>query len=124
MRDATRRDFLVRVALGAGGGVALLYLPLGCGPPIAIDLSNVFASPGDAAATGKRYLERFPDERDVHALQAPLLAGIDDPSDPVALRAALAKKIRDDFAERRTFRDGDWWLSRSEARLCALAALE
>jgi len=121
------------VAIGAGGGVVLYYLPLGCGgPPVTIDLSNVFARPSDAIATGKRYLEQFSDEHDVETLQAPLLAGIDDPSDPAQLRAALARKIRDDFTERRTFRDGsdgsdgggEWWLSRSEGRLCALAALE
>ena len=40
------------------------------------------------------------------------------------LRALLATGVRDDFAAERTVRCGGWVLSATEARLCALAALD
>jgi hypothetical protein len=40
------------------------------------------------------------------------------------LRALLAAGVREDFAAERTVRCGGWVLSATEARLCALAALD
>ncbi len=123
----TRRQFLTSViALGAGGGLVLVLQPVSCGRESAttIDLSDVFGDTAEAAELGRAYLARYPAEADRSLLEAQLLepAG-GGPQDPPVLRTRLRERIRRDFPDSRLFRHRGWLLSRTEARLCALASL-
>ncbi|HSA80812.1 MAG TPA: hypothetical protein VLE23_08300 [Geminicoccaceae bacterium] len=92
-------------------------------------LVAVLGQPGSAAAVGRAYLTRHPDEADRDRLAAQLAAGLRsrgcDParSDTARLRASLARQLRADFGHSRVVRVDGWVLSLTEARLCALAAL-
>ncbi len=120
----TRRQFLASViALGAGGGLVLVLQPVGCGRGSAttIDLSDVFGDTTTAAELGRAYLARYPAETDRQALEAHVLGPTGgEPPDP---RTRLRERIRQDFTHGRLFRHRGWLLSRTEARLCALASL-
>ena len=97
--------------------------------PLAARLRSLFADPASATAVGQAYLRAVPDEADErHLMQLIIrqmpggraaLAG----HDANAWRASLRAMQRRDFAEGRTVRVEGWVLSRTEARLCALAAL-
>ena len=70
-----------------------------------------------AAQLGQAYLADHPDEADVERLEH-LLAGLgDDPEE-------LARAASEDFARGRLVRVRRCWLAVSEARACALVALQ
>lgn len=76
---------------------------------------------------GAAYLAATPEERDASALFDAILAKRPDlarASRPRALRAAFARAVRHDFAVGDVVVLDGWRLARTEARLCALWALE
>lgn len=123
-RRPTRREF-VSLALGVGGGLSLLVWPMGCGRgrSVRVDLSKVFPDAAQAVGVGRDYLARFPEEAVQSQLEARVLQSLEGVEDPARLRAGLDAAIRRDFRRGRVFRHDGWVLSRTEGRLCALAAL-
>ncbi len=122
----TRREFVsLALVVGAGGGLSLLVWPAGCGPGerVRIDLSNVFPDPAQAVGVGRDYLARYPEEAVRSQLEARVLESLGGAEDPTRLRTGLDAAIRRDFTRDRVFRHAGWVLSRTEGRLCALAAL-
>jgi hypothetical protein len=127
-----RRAFLA----GSGAVVAALAAPalatlFGCGrrPTLAQALVGFYRDPESAARVGQAVLAAVPSEATAEAVVAALagdrraeleaLAA----SDPAALRALLQEQHRRDFEDGRTVAIDGWVLSRTEARLCAVAAL-
>lgn len=129
----TRRLFLGRIGSGAAVGLgipALLSALAACRrePELATALSGFFADPASARRVGKAYLAAFPDENDGDVL-VERLAGADlERWSGLAAGAELAAAVRarhlDDFANERVVHLRGWVLSATEARLCALAALD
>ena len=80
-----------------------------------------------ARTIGLRYLALAPDEADRTALASALFSGFSEsPASPIEfteLRSTLAAQRDRDFAAGDTVVIGGWILARTEARLCALAAL-
>ena len=80
-----------------------------------------------AAAVGREYLRLVPEERDGARLRQRILADCRETMaagrPPRRLRAAVMARQRLDFEAGRTVRIEGWVLSRTEARLCGLAAL-
>ena len=96
--------------------------------PLPGRLSILFTAKESARKVGRRYLQRFPHEADVHRLTLLIcrserrrarLARVDAPT----MRNILAKQQRQDFRNRRIVAIDGWMLSETEARLCAIAAL-
>jgi len=127
-----RRAFIATITAAATALFA--GRPSGAAPPRplhadAARLLEAFRQRESAAAVGRAYLATRPEERD-----APRLAGAvsrdlrDGGCDPATgdradLRRAVSGRVRQDFADGRTVTVDGWVLSRTEARLCALAAL-
>ncbi len=128
-----RRSFLgllaAALALPFRGYASLLARLLPGADPEALfaeRLLQAFSAQASAAAIGRHYLSENPAE----ASRTRLLAAIREhlpasavQTDAAALRHSIREVIRDDFARARTEDVGGWMLSRTEARLCALAAL-
>ena len=81
-----------------------------------------------AAAIGRAYLRLTPEEAATPLLAALVAANTASPARLLAardgeLRRILAAAQREDFRAGRTVSVRGWMLSRTEARLCALAAL-
>lgn len=87
----------------------------------------LFTDAATARRIGERYLAANAEERDPEALAARLPAGCAAPArtrrDMAAVRAALGEQRARDFATGDTVIVDGWILARSEARLCAFAAL-
>ncbi len=104
----------------------LVLQPVSCGRESAttIDLSDVFGDIAEAAELGRAYLARYPAEANGSLLEAYVLGPTgSERQDPPGLRTRLRERIRQDFTHSRLFRHRGWLLSRTEARLCALASL-
>jgi hypothetical protein len=90
-------------------------------------LTTFFAAPDSAAALGAAYLRQAPEEAEAASLIARLFPGVAAATlehwPDGALRATLARRLAEDFAQSRTVMLQGWILSRSEARLFAAAAL-
>lgn len=89
-------------------------------------LLTVFGDIESARTVGAEYLRSAPHEADLPGL----LAALCGPASGDACvahadewAAALAARCKDDFLEGRVVRIQGWVLSRTEARLCAVAAL-
>jgi len=102
----------------------LLGIPAACAlpapRPARAALLDLFDNPARATALGRAYLATFPTAPDADALAAAVMDGI--PASP-DLRQAVAARIRADYAASRIECLDGWLLSRTEARLCAIAAL-
>lgn len=90
-------------------------------------LAGIFTAPGSAAVIGREYLASVPHEADP-ALLVPLVCPALPARDLAELpRHELYQMVTErhvgDFAQSRTVSVGGWILSRTEARVCALAAL-
>lgn len=90
-------------------------------------LTSVFKRMGGARAVGKEYLRQAPEEAD-RLLLVDAICGPDPAmqravvhGDDHQLRVAVRNQLRRDFADGRTVLIDGWLLSRTEARLCALA---
>jgi hypothetical protein len=89
--------------------------------------SELFSNHESACAVGREYLRLLP-AREANAEQLlHLLHGADGAqftaTNSAELRVLVREAQRSDFAEGRTVMVDGWILSRTEARLCALAAL-
>lgn len=125
-RQMQRRAFVVRSLMLAAAGA--LGPPLaGCGGEAREMTAAELAAwlPGEAAVVrlGREYLEGVPDENEAATLLGLLVADAGN-LDDAAARARMLSQIRADYAGGRTVILSGWVLSVSEARLCALAALE
>jgi len=128
MTVLVRRRFL---RLGLGSVLGSLAGLAGWRPAFAaVRAVDFFAHPDSARAIGRAVLQARPDWHDPAHLAAglladrPQLAGIFSPR---ADRPAMAREVRqaigEDFAAGSTVLVDGWLLARSEAKLCALAAL-
>ena len=128
MSGSSRREFCVTAACVAGLAwgasrplTRLLLQPRNRSPQRAA-LEGFFSDRESARAVGRVYLEATPAE----ASLATLLERLDCEAlsrDPGDARAELRARHRRDFREGRTVTLDGWLLSRTEARLCAVAAL-
>jgi hypothetical protein len=129
-RRIRRRTFL----LGAAGlGASLAWfgpLPFRGAPlPPSERLASLLQNVEGAFAVGREYLRQVPVEASPVVLTARVaerlpggLGTIDTASD-ARLRALLSSVSAEDFRDLRTMELHGWVLARTEARLCALAAL-
>ena len=91
-------------------------------------LTACFRDPASPRAVGRAYLAAVPEEASVQGLVRRLIGEASAVSAPLpltdrdALRAAMRSRIRRDFAEGRIVMVDGWFLSQTEARLCALTA--
>jgi hypothetical protein len=130
---AARRSVLLAAAWALVPLAALARLPLAAAEAASPEarllarLAALFREPGSAAALGRAYLDRVPAEAEPATLVAGLFPGLGPAAlerwSDGALRAALAQRLAEDFAQSRTVVLQGWVLSRSEARLFAAAAL-
>ena len=92
-------------------------------------LTEIFGRRRSACAVGRAYLRQAPKEADPEFLIGAICETDADlrrvlvHGDKFRLRKALRDRVRQDFADGRTVRVDGWLLSRTEARLCALAEL-
>jgi hypothetical protein len=122
----TRRLLLLAGAVALGSRLPPAWLRAAAADAVA-RLKALAGPPRSARALGLAYLARRPEEASASllaelvlqslGLTAADLAAVDDRR----LRALLVERIRDDFAAARTATAGGWILSRTEARLMALA---
>lgn len=122
--EQSRRDFLRRalcwVALGAVSGCRALPGSAPAPGDISADwLGDVIGNLESAARFGSVYLDAHPGERDVHQLLEHIENVAQGRTDFEGVSAAL----RDDYVRGNTVMVDGWLLSRTEARLFALAAL-
>jgi len=125
-RDAVR-------ALGLAG-LSLALLPAGYAAlkaggsgsqPLTAWLKSMIADLQSARRVGQAYLATTPADADRDRLLAEVYPRLEPGADrsAAAWRESYTAQCRLDFAEGRTVRIDGWVLSRTEARLCALAAL-
>jgi hypothetical protein len=124
MDELTRRELIVGLlALAAGGvpGVGDRFEASGGAAAFGLVLRN----PASAIALGRAYLAARPEEADLARLARALESALGvRPGDPPAeLRRRLVARIRADFEQEEVVAVGGWWLSQTEARVTALAAL-
>ena len=87
------------------------------------DFARWLREPASASAVGAAYLRRYPD----HASRAALLRFLALPDEPLTaeqLAVAIERRIGSDFASHRTLLLERWLLSRTEAAICGLIALD
>lgn len=124
-----RREFLV--GLGASGLAAGLGTALGCGGAgsLRASLDGFYTDRQAARIVGRIYLntappgESDPDELVARIAGDNLASWESLAADRDSLFDAVRARHRDDFEQGRTASVDGWVLSRTEARLCALAAL-
>lgn len=119
-----RRQFITIAAAGAAG----LAWPPAAAPTAAHALAcpSLLTVLGDAAAVrglGIRYLELVPAERDERLLVRAILPGPHASFGPEVV-TQVASLITQDFSVGRTVTVHGWILSVTEARQCALYALQ
>ena len=132
--DMTRRRFLLLSAACGAGLVSRALLPdawrtvLGRPPTSAERLLDTLPNRTSARVVGAAYLEMLPASVSTDALVDAIVAGIDGGARALRstrqeLRGLLARRVQQDFAEDAIVCLRGWIVSRTEARLCALAAL-
>ena len=123
-----RRDFLVRLLAGLATSAILVYSGLtlfgGSSDKVKSALLRLVARhPESTRLIGERYLRLFPDENEERVLIRGIL-GTEEIDNSSALKAWLGKRRSEDFERGDTVIVDGWILSRSEARLYALFALQ
>lgn len=91
------------------------------GVPVATWLRSMIADLESARRIGQAYLQSAPEDADRDRLLADLFPRLEPEAGD--RRDSFAARCRQDFADGATVRVDGWVLSRTEARLCALAAL-
>jgi hypothetical protein len=134
-RGTSRRGFL-QTALGAGFAAAMLPLRPWRAlielttPRLGLRLTELLEHRGSARVVGREYLRGTsgnPSARDlVDAISSGLPGGREAASaaSRSELQEMLAARVRKDFDEELTVNLRGWIVSRTEARLCALTALQ
>jgi hypothetical protein len=117
----TRRDFLLALLGGlvAAGTAA-------CGPYYREPawLERILYDRAAAARLGRVYLDSHPEDRDPDALVGAIEGAAGElPADPRQAIVSLQRQVRDEYARDAVVPVSGWVLSRTEARLYALAAL-
>lgn len=111
-----------RIVVGALGAAALsLALPRGlrAEPSLTAALAELFGNLDSARHIGRAYLRQTPAE----ASRETLLSALDGTLPSAAKGEELRRQLRQDFADGNVVTVRGWLLSRTEARLCGLAAL-
>ena len=97
--------------------------------PLVTALKKLFVHNKSAAIVGREYLQRVPREANPHLLAHLIATDLGCRPDKLArsdqsqLRKLLQMQQRRDFELAHTVRVRGWILSRTEARLCGLAAM-
>jgi len=135
IRRCTRRTFLLSALLGltAGGFGANRYSLAEPGPEPCLEppwLSKTIADRQSAARLGRAYLDAHPEYRHCHALLTDIERAVKkhDVSTPLTADAqqtasALNGLLRKEYAHGEVVSVAGWVLSKTEARLYALAAM-
>ena len=118
------RRYFVKLSAFAAAAITLPLVP-GCGDPIdRVESGPVFfshlADIKTVKDTGKAYVSKFPRENSTDKLKDLLTAREGGLKDAGELRDALVKNIRADFKNNQVVCVNGWFLSRTEARQCAL----
>jgi hypothetical protein len=130
-RRIRRRTFLLGAA-GLGASLAWFGPSPFRGVPLSPNerLASLLRNVEGAFAVGREYLRRVPAEASPVVLTARVaerlpggLGAVDTASDG-RLRELLLRATAEDFRDLQTVELGGWVLARTEARLCALAALD
>ncbi len=87
------------------------------------ELVRMVAVP-DPIAAGRAYLASAPSEADAVALAEKVLTDLPLGATAAVARRAFRDRLVRDFHQGQTVQADGWYLSRTEARLCALLALE
>jgi hypothetical protein len=121
----TRRRFLGLAAAGVGVTGTWRFLGMAAGDDAgspAERLTAVLGERGPGREVGTRYLDGHPAEADEQLLLR-RLAGLGDPAavSTEQLRERARRVVRSEFEEGRTVIVDGWYLSVTEARLCALS---
>jgi hypothetical protein len=114
----TRRQLLALVAAAGIGAVGWRLAGDGEVDSPEKRLIAVLGNPDAARSVGRRYLDGRPQERDERTLLR-LLRSLGDPA--TLTQDRVRRAVRSDFAEGRVVLVEGWYLSHTEARLCALA---
>ena len=122
----SRRTLLLGIGGVAGGGAALRMLTRSAQTRRVAGWVHPLSGVASATNLGVEYLARCPDEGDRSTLLAHLQGLVPVSSLLGSERgdAPLRERIRQDFADGDLVRLGGWRLSRTEVRLCGLAALD
>jgi hypothetical protein len=120
----TRRHALVTLAgTGAGAGLVLALVRLRR-PGLSVEGAFNLKGRSEWRELGKGYLAHYPTDRDTAGWVAGMLSGFKERGDdPQALRRAVSHQVARDFELGRIVDIEGWTLSRTEARLAALAVL-
>lgn len=135
-RATNRRRFL-QLTLGAGFALALAPLRPWRAlveittPPLGVRLTGLLEHRRSARIVGREYLlRRTSDDGSARALVEAITSGLPGGRDAASaasrseLQELLAARVEKDFDDELTVNLRGWIVSRTEARLCALAALE
>ncbi len=115
--EFTRRRLLALAAAAGVGAVGWRLADGGADSPEE-RLTAVLGERDAARSVGRRYLAGHPDERDERALLR-LLMPLGDPA--TLTQERVRRVVRSDFVAGRVVLVDGWYLSQTEARLCALA---
>ena len=120
------RRLLLRAAAWSVGWAALGWLPAKRGSAPRPALLALLSDPESGAVVGRAFLAGFPAERARVRLERELWRNLEVSAHTPArrLRAQLSRAVKRDFATGNVVVVAGWTLSRTEARLAALAALE
>lgn len=122
----TRRGFLQLVGTLVGvGGVALASPPDAADARIPRWLRELLADPGAMAGFGRSYLAQHPQEKDPTRLAESVRRALPEtrPGEPDDWLARANAAVEADYARGDTVMLTGWIISRTEARIYALAAL-
>lgn len=96
-----------------------------CGADLASRLASLIPHADSAARIGGRYLASAPAEADAGLLVSSILGGEEHEAvGDAVLRRVISDSRQRDFVDGNTVSVDGWILSRTEARLCALVALQ
>lgn len=112
--------------MAAGGAAVASSVIASAAPdrlPLQAALLGVLSHPDGARNIGARYLSLVPAEGDERHLVNLLAKGAPGLMARDEARALLQNAVREDFDQGRTVELNGWVISRTEARLCALASL-
>jgi hypothetical protein len=117
--QVSRRTFLLLV-VGAGAGATAAWRLLEAnGDSQNAVVAALLDDPAAARRVGEAYLERYPGEAGEERLTR--LLGLADGQPPAVQQAQVGAAVRRDYQESRLALVEGWYLSRTEARLCALS---
>ena len=123
MRTVSRRGFLGLLA-GVGTAIGIFLFRGRRTSTIVSELETVLDPNASTMMIGRQYLRRVPDEGDPDRLRELILSAFGwAPLFQGDVRILIRERVKRDFAEDRVVRLGQWMLSQTEARLCALTVL-